>query len=136
MRYSVRHNETLRRIRRACRRRALSFRIGIHKIRNWYHNGVYPLTRQFSKSALAFCTWFVVWYICGISHDCVIHPPRCNTIMREIPFFVTSTQAVVSHKFFIEPYLRKDNMDVFVTGSNADVTFGNSGRSRERGQRA
>ena len=38
--------------------------------------------------------------MCGISHDCVIHPPRCNTIMRKIPFFVTSAQAVVSHKFF------------------------------------
>ena len=53
MRYSVRHNETLRRIRRACRRRALPLRIGFHKIRNRYCKSL-PHPSLTSKGGHAF----------------------------------------------------------------------------------
>ena len=44
--------------------------------------------------------WLAHEYGADPTQPCVIHPPRCNTIMREIPFFVTTILCSLSHKFF------------------------------------
>ena len=69
--------------------------------------GIYTIRQHWWNDQTFFkiCTC-ILYLVCSIVHvwnlhDRIIHPPRCNTIMREIPFFVTTVLRMVSYKFFL-----------------------------------